>query len=121
LRSDFKGEPFPGSMYLLAWAEELIEIKTVCYSGKKATMNARIDASGRQVVEGAQVEIGHHYVSLSRREFGLDKVSPIGYQAPAEDSEQIRMNFVYGQPAEAEIPQPIAVDHPADRPAPLKD
>ena len=59
LRTDFRGEPFEGSKYLLAWAEELSEIKTVCYSGKKATMNARLDDQGRRVTEGAQVDIGH--------------------------------------------------------------
>ncbi len=58
LRSDFKGEPFEGSSYLLAWAEELIEIKTICHCGKKATMNIRIDAEGRAIEDGNQVQIG---------------------------------------------------------------
>lgn len=58
LRSDFLGEPFEGSKYLLAWAEELMEIKTICHCGRKATMNMRIDEQGKQVTEGAQVEIG---------------------------------------------------------------
>lgn len=84
LRTDFRGEPFEGSRYLLAWAEELVEIKTVCRSGKKATMNARLDASGQRVVEGAQVDIGHHYEAMSRSAFGLADVSPIGYRIPAE-------------------------------------
>ena len=48
-------------------------------------MNARIDAEGQQVTEGNQVDIGHHYISLSRKEFGLEKVSPIDYQIPDED------------------------------------
>ncbi len=78
LRTDFRGEPFEGSKYLLAWAEEIVEIKTVCRSGRKATMNARLDAAGRQVREGQQIEIGHHYVALSRQEFDLPGVSPIG-------------------------------------------
>ena len=82
LRTDFQGEPFEGSRYLLAWAEELVEIKTVCSSGKKATMNARMDSDGQQVLEGAQLDIGHHYVAMSRKEFQLEKVSPIGYQRP---------------------------------------
>lgn len=71
LRSDFQGEPFPGSQYLLAWAEELAEIKTICHCGRKATMNARIDAQGHQVMEGAQVEIGgnERYISLCRKHF----------------------------------------------------
>ncbi len=84
LRTDFRGEPFEGSKYLLAWAEELNEIKTVCPSGKKATMNARIDENGQQVLEGDQVAIGLNYIALSRREFGLHRVSPIGYHPPEE-------------------------------------
>ncbi|MEM9412623.1 MAG: thymidine kinase, partial [Planctomycetota bacterium] len=83
LRTDFRGEPFEGSMYLLAWADEITEIKTICHSGKKATMNARIDADGNRVWEGEQIEIGTNYVSLSRKEFQLEKVSPIGYQIPS--------------------------------------
>jgi thymidine kinase len=77
IRTDFQGEPFEGSKYLLAWAEELVEIKTVCATGKKATMNARVDVDGNRVTSGAQVDIGHHYVAMSRKEFGLEKVSPI--------------------------------------------
>ena len=82
LRTDFRGEPFEGSKYLLAWAEELIELKTICPTGKKATMNARLDEQGQRVFAGEQVSIGHHYVALSRRQFELDKVSPINYVAP---------------------------------------
>lgn len=86
LRTDFRGEPFEGSIYLLAWAEEIVEIKTVCSTGKKATMNARVDADGNRVVEGAQVEIGHNYVAMARDHFDLPRVSPIGYNPP-EDPE----------------------------------
>lgn len=82
LRTDFRGEPFEGSKYLLAWADVLGEIKTICHSGKKAIMNARLDDSGQRVTEGEQVEIGLNYVSLSRKEFALDQVSPIKYQPP---------------------------------------
>lgn len=82
LRTDFRGEPFEGSKYLLAWADELVEIKTICHSGRKATMNARLDAEGNRVWSGDQVEIGHNYVSLSRREFELERVSPVGYRLP---------------------------------------
>ena len=85
LRTDFRGEPFEGSKYLLAWAEELTEIKTVCHTGKKATMNARLDADGKRVLEGAQIDIGHNYVALSRRAFQLEEVSPVGYRPPAEE------------------------------------
>lgn len=47
LRTDFRGELFEGSQYLLAWADELEEIKTICHSGKKATMTVRVDEAGR--------------------------------------------------------------------------
>ncbi len=71
LRTDFRGELFEGSRYLLAWADELSEIKTICHSGSKATMVVRVDDQGRAVTEGAQVEIGgnERYVSVSRAEF----------------------------------------------------
>ena len=71
LRTDFRGELFEGSQHLLAWADELEEIKTICHSGKKATMTVRVDESGRAVQDGPQVEIGgnERYVSVSREEF----------------------------------------------------
>jgi thymidine kinase len=71
LRTDFRGELFEGSQYLLAWADELNEIKTICHSGKKATMTVRVDDDGRAVQQGPQVEIGgnERYVSVSRAEF----------------------------------------------------
>ncbi len=58
LRSDFLGMPFEGSVFLLAWAQEITEIKTICYCGRKATMNMRIDASGKAVTEGEQIQVG---------------------------------------------------------------
>jgi thymidine kinase len=71
LRTDFRGELFEGSQYLLAWADNLIEIKTICHSGRKATMVVRVDEHGRAVTDGPQVEIGGNdrYVSVSRVEF----------------------------------------------------
>ncbi|KFN44021.1 thymidine kinase [Arenimonas oryziterrae] len=71
LRTDFRGELFEGSQYLLAWADNLIEIKTICHTGKKATMVVRVDENGRAVTDGPQVEIGGNdrYVSVSRSEF----------------------------------------------------
>ena len=71
LRTDFRGELFEGSQSLLAWADELEEIKTICHSGKKATMTVRVDDDGRAVQDGPQVEIGgnERYVSVSRPEF----------------------------------------------------
>jgi len=71
LRTDFRGELFEGSQYLLAWADEINEIKTICHSGSKATMTVRVDEAGRAVQQGPQVEIGGNdrYVSVSRAEF----------------------------------------------------
>ena len=71
LRTDFRGELFEGSQYLLAWADELTEIKTICHSGKKATMTVRVDEAGRAVHDGPQVEIGGNdrYISVSRKEY----------------------------------------------------
>ena len=57
LRTDFRGEPFEGSQYLLAWADIISEIKTICHSGRKAIMNARLDAEGKRVWDGSQVEM----------------------------------------------------------------
>ena len=71
LRTEFRGELFEGSAALLAWAVDLDEIKTICHSGKKATMTVRVDEHGRAVRQGPQVEIGgnERYVSVSRAEF----------------------------------------------------
>lgn len=82
IRTDFLGEPFEGSKYLLSWADELTEIKTICHSGRKATMNARLDEEGNRVFHGEQIDIGHHYVALSRQEFQLEKASVLGYKIP---------------------------------------
>ncbi|TAL95853.1 MAG: thymidine kinase [Rhodanobacter sp.] len=71
LRTDFRGELFEGSHHLLAWADNLVEIKTICHTGRKATMVVRVDEQGRAVTDGPQVEIGgnERYVSVSRAEF----------------------------------------------------
>jgi len=71
LRTDFQGELFEGSKYLLAWADQLTEIKTICHTGRKANMVVRVDDEGYALKEGAQVEIGgnERYVSVSRAEF----------------------------------------------------
>ena len=71
LRTDFQGKLFPGSGALLALADELTELKTICHCGRKATMNLRLGPDGRAVKEGAQVEIGGNdrYVAVCRRHF----------------------------------------------------
>ncbi|RBW47464.1 thymidine kinase [Psychromonas sp. B3M02] len=71
IKTDFKGELFPGSQYLLAWADKLIELKTICHCGRKANMILRMDGNGNVMHEGAQVEIGGNetYVSVCRKHF----------------------------------------------------
>ena len=71
LRTDFRGEPFEGSLYLLAWADELIEIRTVCRCGAKATMVIRYDEDGFAVSGGSQIQIGGNdrYIPLCRKHF----------------------------------------------------
>jgi thymidine kinase len=71
IRTDFMGELFSGSMYLLAWADKIIELKTVCHCGRKATMVVRMDENGKPVRDGEQVVIGGNdkYQSMCRYHF----------------------------------------------------
>lgn len=71
LRTDFQGELFPGSAALLGIADRLVELKGMCHCGSKATMNLRVDESGKAVAEGAQTEVGgnERYVALCRKHF----------------------------------------------------
>lgn len=71
LRTDFQGEPFEGSKYLLAWSDNLKELKAICHCGSKATMVLRLDGDGKAVTEGSQVEIGGNdrYISMCRKHF----------------------------------------------------
>ena len=77
IRTDFQGELFEGSKYLLAWADNLKEIKTVCWCGRKATMVVRLDKEGNIVSQGEQLEIGGNekYVPLCRAHFNKKKLS----------------------------------------------
>lgn len=77
LRSDFQGQPFEGSLYLLAWAEEMSEIKTVCHCGSKASMVLRLNEKGEPVLEGEQVEIGDNdrYLSVCRKHYKKGQTS----------------------------------------------
>jgi thymidine kinase len=91
LRTDFRGELFEGSQYLLAWADEIAEIKTICHTGKKATMTVRVDEQGRAVQDGPQVEIGgnERYVSVSRPQFkkvmrGEGSIEPMQVPLPLD-------------------------------------
>ena len=69
LRVDFQGKLFPGSATLLALADEMREVRTICHCGKKATMVVRMDESGAAMTDGAQIQIGGNetYVSLCRK------------------------------------------------------
>ncbi len=71
LRTDFRGELFTGSQYLLAWSDKLVELKTICFCGRKASMVLRLDQDGRPYNEGEQVVIGgnERYVSVCRKHY----------------------------------------------------
>jgi thymidine kinase len=98
LRTDFQGELFEGSRYLLAWADKLEELKTICHTGRKATMVVRVDDEGYALREGSQVEIGgnERYVSVSRKEFKdvffagkqIRVIDPLENQASADNGSQ---------------------------------
>jgi thymidine kinase len=97
LRTDFQGELFEGSKHLLAWADELTELKTICHTGRKANMVVRVDDEGYALKEGAQVEIGgnERYVSVSRAEFKnvfiggqkIQFIEPVESEAEDENAE----------------------------------
>lgn len=71
LRTDFLGETFAGSQALLAWADKLIELKTICHCGRKANFVVRLDEHGNAATAGSQVQIGGNesYVSMCRQHF----------------------------------------------------
>lgn len=80
LRADFSGQLFPGSEALLACADIIEEVKTICWCGKKAICNARLDASGAVVKEGEQVVLGANdrYIALCRRHWKAGDLGPDG-------------------------------------------
>lgn len=71
IKTDFQGELFSGSQYLLAWADKLVELKTICHCGRKAHMILRFDEQGNPIREGQQVAIGGNesYQSVCRKHF----------------------------------------------------
>lgn len=77
IRTDFQGELFEGSKYLLAWADNLKEIKTICWCGRKATMVVRLDKKGNIVKKGEQLEIGGNekYIPLCRAHFNRKELN----------------------------------------------
>lgn len=87
LRTDFQGNLFEGSAELLAVADNLSEIKTICHCGRKATMVLRIDASGKAVKDGKQIQIGGNdrYVSVCRLHFKEGMSERRANELPFED------------------------------------
>ncbi len=79
LRTDFRGELFEGSQYLLAWADELVEIKTICHCGRKATMVVRVDEQSRPIHDGPQIVISGNlrYVSTCRKHYKLGQIKRV--------------------------------------------
>lgn len=71
LRVDFQAELFEGSQYLLAWADELVELKTICECGKKAHFVVRLNAEGKAISDGEQIQIGGNdrYLSVCRKHY----------------------------------------------------
>lgn len=71
LRTDFQGNLFEGAQWLLAWSDKIIELKTICSCGRKATMTLRIDQDGNPVHQGKQIQVGdkEHYISVCRKHF----------------------------------------------------
>ena len=88
LRVDFRGQLFPGSAALLALADEMREIRTICHCGKKATMVVRQDKEGNALRDGAQIQIGGNetYVSLCRRHWRI----AVGDLSPQDSPEASR-------------------------------
>ena len=84
LRCDFRNELFEGSQWLLAWADTIEEVKTICWCGKKAVCNARV-VDGKMVREGEQIVLGgsESYVSLCRRHWTQGKLAPDQPEADA--------------------------------------
>ena len=85
LRSDFRGEAFPGAAALLTLADDLEEMKTICACARKASMNMRIDSQGRRIKEGEQVVIGGNE--------SYRAVCPSCFYDPPEDTAQLRGLF----------------------------
>jgi thymidine kinase len=87
LRTDFQGHLFEGSQYLMAWADNLNEIKTICHCGRKATMVLRIDSTGKPVREGEQIQIGgnERYVTVCRKHFKQGLAERMDGDLPFED------------------------------------
>ena len=87
LRTDFQGNLFEGSQQLMAWADTLNEVKTICHCGRKATMVLRMDSSGKPVRDGEQIQIGgnERYVSVCRKHFKAGLAERSSQDLPFDD------------------------------------
>lgn len=96
LRADFQQNLFEGSQWLLAWADKIEEIKTVCWCGKGARCNARIDAKGRIIRAGEQVMVGANksYIALCRKHFREGKTRPDLNDMPEVEQEALKSDVI---------------------------
>lgn len=96
LRADFQQNLFEGSQWLLAWADKIEEIKTVCWCGKGARCNARIDAKGRIIRAGEQVMVGANesYIALCRKHFREGKTRPDWNEIPEGEQESLKSDVI---------------------------
>lgn len=96
LRADFQQNLFEGSQWLLAWADKIEEIKTVCWCGKGARCNARIDAKGKIIRAGEQVMVGANesYIALCRKHFRKGKTRPDWNEMPEEEKEVLKPDVI---------------------------
>ena len=104
LRADFQGNLFEGSHWLMAWADTIEEIKTVCWCGRKATMNARV-ADGKVVKAGEQIVLGGNesYVALCRKHWAQGELAPLEIRRIAAGKEAYMPLLMEADPSEAMI------------------
>ncbi|MBR1821288.1 MAG: thymidine kinase [Clostridia bacterium] len=104
LRADFMGNLFEGSHWLMAWADTIEEIKTVCWCGRKATMNARV-AGGKVVKAGEQIVLGGNesYVALCRKHWARGELAPLEIRRIAAGKESYLPLLLEADPSEAMI------------------
>lgn len=104
LRADFMGNLFEGSHWLMAWADSIEEIKTVCWCGRKAIMNARV-AGGKVVKSGEQIVLGGNesYVALCRRHWARGELAPMEIRRIAAGKEAYMSLLLEADPSEAMI------------------
>lgn len=96
LRADFQQNLFEGSLWLLAWADKIEEIKTVCWCGKGARCNARIDPKGKIIRAGEQVMVGANesYIALCRKHFREGKTRPDWSEMSEEKKEVLKPDVI---------------------------